>query len=60
MDTTERDHAIADMERRMQDVFRLITERRVAGIDVSALEELWLYMLTRYEARVSGRESEAA
>jgi len=51
--TRENEHiedTLAHFERRLSDGFRLIEERRAAGIDVSALEEFWINLLHQYEA----------
>lgn len=41
---------LAHFERRLEDGFQLIEERRAAGIDVTALEEFWIDLLHQYEA----------
>ena len=41
-------------ERRLDDGFQLIEERRAAGIDVSSLEIFWIDLLHQYEALCDG------
>ena len=48
---------IADLERRIQYAYRMIEERRVAGIDTTALEALWLRLLAQYETLVREKET---
>lgn len=48
------EETLAHFERRLDDGFRLIEERRAAGIDVTALEEFWIDLLRQYEALCDG------
>ena len=50
---------IASLERRIQYAYRMIEERRVAGIDATALETVWYGLLRQY-VTLCRRESEAA
>lgn len=43
------DDTLAHFERRLEDGFHLIEERRAAGIDVTALEDFWIDLLHQYE-----------
>lgn len=57
INTRESSHvedSLSHFERRLNDGFRLIEERRAAGIDVSALEDFWIDLLHQYEALCDG------
>lgn len=41
-------------ERRLDDGFMLIEQRRAEGIDVTALEAFWINLLHQYEALCDG------
>lgn len=48
------EQTLEKFERRLDDGFRLIEERRAAGIDVTALEAFWIDLLHQYEALCDG------
>ena len=58
-DSQRQGKAVAELERRIQYAYRMIEERRVAGIDATALETVWYELLRQYEA-LCRQESEAA
>ena len=48
---------IISRERNLNHLYRMIEERRAAGIDTAALEALWMSLLDQYEAMIHERET---
>ena len=47
----DEDQSLRRLEERLNDGYEMIEKRRMAGLDVSKLEDFWIELLREYEAR---------
>lgn len=47
----DEDQSLRRLEQRLNDGYEMIEKRRMAGLDVSKLEDFWIELLHEYESR---------